>query len=108
MTCVEEMTCGPLNGTIFQPLEVFRFWYYQYGLPDAVALGVFLGILVAGIYLWTRSLNILVILGVYCITVTTTFAVTPAVAPAYQNIIWIIALGIASLVIIMLLKVLRE
>lgn len=108
MTCVEDLTCGVWNSSGFQPLEVFRFYYYQYGIPDAVVLGLFLGILIAGIYLWSRSLNILVILGVYATTVTTVFAASTVTEPHLHSIMWIIGLAIASIVTIMLLKVLRE
>ena len=90
-------------------MDVFKFYNYQYGIPNAVTLGMFLGILVAGVYLKTRSLNILVILGVYCIAVvSSTWASEVSIQPAYQGIIWIIALSIASLVVIMILKVTRE
>lgn len=102
------MTCGPLNGTAFLPLEIFRFYFYQYGIPDAVVLGLFLGILIAAIYLWTRRLNLLVVLGVYAITVTTTFQLSTATAPHLHTMMWIIGLAIASIVTILLLKVLRE
>jgi|SRR6185503_17094356 len=108
MTCVEQLTCGPFSGN-FTIMDVFTFYNLQYGIPNAVILGLFLGILIAGIYLWTRSLNILVILGVYCVSIVgATWANETSVQPAYQSAVWIIALAIASLITIMVLKLTRE
>jgi hypothetical protein len=109
MTCVEQMTCGIFNITGgIKPMEVFTFYNLQYGVPNALILGLILGILIAGIYLSTRSLNILVILGIYAVTVTSVFAVTEELAPGYEGVMWIIALAVTSLVVIAVLKVLRE
>lgn len=102
-TCVEQMTCYPTK-----LMDVWKFYTYQYGIPDAVILGLFLGILVAGIYLYTRSLNILVILGVYVIAAVSATWANSSVAPAFQGIVWIIALAISSMVVIMIMKVTRE
>jgi hypothetical protein len=110
MTCVEEMTCGIYgNTTELKPFDVFKFYNYQYGVPDALVLGLFLGILVAGIFLWTRSLNILVILGIYVVTVTSVFAAAEnTIAVGYEGVMWIIALALTSIVVIAVLKILRE
>ena len=91
------------------PLDVFSFYQYQYGMPNAVTIGMFLGILVAGIYIKTRSLATLAILGIYTIVVGGVIWASEAViAPAYHSILWIIAIAITSLVVIAVLKVLRE
>lgn len=107
------MTCGPWNVTAwqngdFQLMDVFSFYNLQYGVPNALVLGLFLGILVAGIYLWTRSLNILAILGIYTVSVVSVFATTEDIAPGYEGVMWVIALAITAMVVIFVLKLLRE
>lgn len=103
MTCVEELTCFPED-----IMDILSFWTHQFAIPEAGVLGIFLGILVAGIYLWTRSINILVILGIYAISVTSAFALEPEIQAGYDGIVWVIAIAVASLAVIMFMKVTRH
>jgi len=103
-TCVEQLTCLPEK-----PLDILKFYNYQYGIPDAVTLGIFLGILIAAITLWTRSFNIMAILGIYAVSIIgATWASESTIQPIYSSMIWIIAIAIASLAVIAFLKVTRE
>jgi peptidoglycan/LPS O-acetylase OafA/YrhL len=103
--CIEQLTCFPSTN----PLEFFTFWNKVYGIPNAVILGLFLGLIIGAIYLKTRSLIHLAILGIYAISiVSATWASETIIAPAYQTVLYIIAVAIASLLVVIVLKSARE
>jgi len=94
---------------ITNPLDVLKYLNIVYGIPNAVTLGLILGMLVAAIYIWSRNLTVLAILGIYSVAiVASTWAAEGAVTETYKTILYIIALSIASIVVMFVLKVLRE
>lgn len=105
--CVFEFTCLPTN-----PLDVFTIYKEVYGIPHTVVLGLLLGICIGAIYVHNRSTTMLAILGIY------TFAGLGATWAAEANeeglgaqitlAYYVIALAIASAVVVFFLKVLRE
>ena len=104
VTCIESMSCFPTS-----PLGVFEFYNIQYGIPNAATLGIFLGIIIMGIYLHTRSITHLAVLAIYSMSmVTATWLSDAYVAAQYQMAIYAIAVGVASVIVFMVLRILRE
>lgn len=108
VNCIEQMSFSG-DCSLLQPLDVLKLPHIIYNIPNAVTLGIFLIMLIAPIYIWSRNLVVLAVLGIYSITiVSTTWAAETVIAPAYQSVTYIIALSIASLITMLVLKTLRE
>lgn len=98
------MTCFPEK-----PLDVFNFYDYQYGIPTVVIMAIFVAIFIAGIYLRTRSLAHLIILSVYSFSVFSAMWIGDQfLEEQYQMAIYVIALALGSLLVVMLLKLVKE
>lgn len=106
--CVLESTC--LNWlTDGNPLGALSLFKEFYGIPNAVTLGLLLGIITGMIYVHQRSLVQLAVIGIYIIAlVGGTFAAEAYVAPQYHNLLYVILLGISSAVIIFIVRLIRE
>lgn len=103
-SCIETMSCFPEK-----PLDVFRFFEYQYSIPTVVILALFVGIFIAAIYMRTRSLAHLIVLSVYSFAVFGTMWASDAfLEEQYQMVVYIIALAIASVVVLVLLRLVKE
>jgi hypothetical protein len=104
--CVIEMTCFP---DFQNPLSVWTFYKEFYGIPNAVTLGIILGIISAGIVVWQRSLASLAICGIYITSiVSSTWLNDTYIAPQYHVITYLIVVAIASLLVMAVLKTIRE
>lgn len=104
VTCVETLLCLPEK-----PLEVFNYWLYQYGIPVPVILGLIIGIIIGGIYVRTKSLAHLSIMTIYAVSVFGTMLVNDAyVETQYHTILYVITIAIASVVVMMVLKLVKE
>lgn len=104
VTCIEAMTCFPEK-----PLDVFRFFEYQYGMPTVIFLAMLVGIIIIGIYLRTRSLAHLIVMTVYSFSVFSSMWLNDSfLEEQYHTVMYIIALAVASVITIMLLKLVKE
>lgn len=105
--CVFEFTCLPDN-----PLDVFKLYHEVYGIPNTVVLGLLLGIIEAAIYLRNRSTTMMAILGIYTVAALgATYAAeaqADGIGPQLTLTYYVIALGIASAVVVFFMKVIRE
>ena len=104
VTCVENLLCLPEK-----PLEIFNYWLYQYGIPVPVVIGLMIGMIIGAIYVRTKSLAHLAVRSIYAITVFSAMIVSDAYVQAeYHSIIYIIALAVASVITMMVLKLVKE
>ncbi|QDI73999.1 hypothetical protein QIT55_gp13 [Nitrosopumilus spindle-shaped virus] len=104
MTCIEEMTCFP-----DKPLDVFKFFEYQYGMPTVIFLAMLVGIIIVAIYLHTRSLAHLAVMTIYAFSVFSTMWLNDVfLAEQYHTVMYVIALAIASVITMMVLKLVKE
>lgn len=103
-TCIETMTCFPEK-----PLEVFKFFEYQYGMPTVIFLAMLVGIIIVAIYLRTRSLAHLAVMTIYSFSVFSTMWLNDSfLAEQYHTVMYVIALAIASVITMMVLKLVKE
>ena len=104
MTCVETLTCLPEK-----PLEIFNYWLYQYGIPVPIILGLIVGMIIGAIYVRTKSLAHLAVMSIYAVSVFSAMLLNDAyVESQYQSVIYIIAIAIASVITMMVLKLVKE
>lgn len=104
VTCIESMTCLPEK-----PLEIFNYWLYQYGIPVPVVLGLIVGLIIGAIYIRTKSLAHLAVMSIYSISVFSAMIITGGyMETQYQAVVYIIALAIASVITMMVLKLVKE
>jgi hypothetical protein len=103
-TCIELMECFP-----DKPLDVFRFFEYQYGMPTVIFLAMLVGIIIVAIYLHTRSLAHLAVMTIYSFSVFSTMWLNDSfLEEQYHTVMYIIALAIASVITMMVLKLVKE
>ena len=104
MTCIESMTCFPEK-----PLDFFRFYEYQYGIPTVIILALFVGIIIGAIYLHTRSIAHLAVLSVYAFAGFSAMWINDSfLETQYHTIIYIMAIAIASVIVMVILKLVKE
>lgn len=104
MTCVETLLCLPEK-----PLEVFNYWLYQYGIPVSVLLGSIVFLIIGAIYVKNRSLAQVAVLSIYSFSVFSTMWVNNAyIEEQYHTMLYVIAISIASVVVMMVLKLVKE
>lgn len=104
--CALERTCGP---DFTNPLSALSLYQEFYGIPNAAVLGMFLGIIIGGIYGATRSLVILGILSIYTIgLVGATFLAEAYVAPQYSTLVYLIMMAVASVIVIFFVKLVKD
>ena len=104
MTCIETMTCFPTA-----PLDVFKFYEYQYGIPTIVILALFVGMIVMAVYLHTRSLAHLAIMSIYSFSVFGAMFVNDAFLEAqYHTAMYVIMVIVASVIVMVVLKLVKE
>lgn len=104
VTCIEALNCLPEK-----PLEVFNYWLYQYGIPVPVIIGLMVGMIIGAIYVRTKSIAHLAVMSVYAITVFSAMIVADTyIETQYHAIIYIVAIAIASVITMMVLKLVKE
>lgn len=104
--CVTELTCPPDPAN---PLDVMRVWTEFYGIPSAAVLGIFVGMLVAGIFAHNKNVGALAIMGIYVTSIVSATWLNDAyIAPQYHAVSYIIAVAIGSVILITFLRTIRE
>lgn len=98
------MTCLPEK-----PLEVLNYWLYQYGIPIPIVLGLMIGMIIGAIYVRTKSLAHLAVMSIYAVTVFGAMLVNDAyVESQYHTVVYVIAVAMASVITMMVLKLVKE
>lgn len=98
------MSCLPEK-----PLEIFNYWLYQYGIPLPIVLGMIIGMIIGAIYVRTKSLAHLAVMSIYSVSVFGAMLLADGyVETQYHSILYIIAIAIASVITMMVLKLVKE
>lgn len=104
VTCVELIECMPEA-----PLEVFNYWLYQYGIPVPMILSLIVGMIIGAVYVKTRSLAHLAVMSIYAMTVFGTMFISDAYIEAqYHTMLYVVALAVASVIVMLVLKLVKE
>lgn len=104
MTCVELITCLPEK-----PLEIFNYWEFQYGIPVSMLLALIVFMIIGAIYVKNRSLAQMSVLTIYSVSVFGSMFVNDNfLEQQYHTIMYIVAIAIASVVVMMVLKLVKE
>ena len=103
-TCIENLSCFPST-----PLGVFDFYEIQYGIPAVIILALLVGIIIVAIYVRTRSLTQLAVMAMYAFAVFSAMWVNDAWLEAqYHTAVYVLALIIASAIMVMILRLVKE
>ena len=105
-TCIESgaMNCLPTN-----PLDVFNLYDVQYGSGMGITMvSLLLGIIVMAIYLRTRSLAMLAVLGIDVFATFTTLLTSKYISSQYQIMEYVIILAATSAVLFMVMRLVKE
>lgn len=98
------MSCWPTG-----IMDMWNIYEYQYGVPVAVMLGLLVGIIILGIYVYTRSLAHLAVMGIYALSIFSTMWASNAYFESQINIAWyVVAIAIASVIVMLVLRLVKE
>ena len=105
-SCVESgaMNCLPTN-----PLDAFNLYDQMYGAGTSITMvALLLGIIIMAIYLRTRSLAMLAVLGIDVFATFTTILTSKYIASQYQIMQYVIILAVGSAILFMILRLVKE
>lgn len=104
VTCIESLSCLPTN-----PLDVFELYDVTFGTGmTTVILALIVGITIMAIYMRTRSLALLSVLGIYSIATFSAMITSQYISAQYQIAQYVIILAVASVIVMMVLKLVKE
>lgn len=102
--CIELGTCMPVN-----PPDVLNLYDVWYGSGFTVlVMAMIIGMITIAIYVRTRSLPMLGILGAYEIAVFSSIVTSKYVASQYQIAIYVIGIALATAVTMMIMRMVKE
>ena len=103
-SCVESLSCLPVK-----PLDVFNLYDSTYGNGmTVVILALIVGSITMAIYLRTRSMAMLTVLGIYEIATFGALLTSQYISSQYQIAEYVVVLGIATVFVVMILKLVKE
>lgn len=103
-TCIESLSCPPTT-----PLEVFKAFDITYGSGmTLLVFALILGVVEMAIYLRTKSLAMLSVLGIYTIAAFGSIMLSPYISSQYHIAEYVIIMGAASAALVMILKLVKE
>ena len=104
-TCVENLSCVPVNS----PLEVFHAFDATYGTGmTIVVMALILGIIEVAIYMRTRSLGMLAVLGLYTLGTFGAMLTNTYLQSQYHIAVYVVALAATSVAIMAIRGIIRE
>lgn len=102
--CIESLGCFPTN-----PLDVFNLYDVTYGSGTTIVImALIVGTITMGIYMRTRSLAMLAVLGIYEIATFSAMLTSKYISSQYQTAEYVIVLAVASVFVVMILKLVKE
>ena len=102
--CIETMTCMPS-----QPLDVLNIFDIWFGTGmSLMVMALILGTITLAIYVRNRSLPMLTILGIYEIAAFSSIITSKYIASQYQIAIYVMGIGIATGIIMVILRLVKE
>lgn len=88
---------------------MWEIYELQYGVPVAVMLGLLVGIIILAIYVHTRSMAHLAVMGIYALAIFSTMWASNAYFESQINIAWyVVAVAIASVIVMLVLRMIKE
>lgn len=103
-TCIESISCLPTN-----PLDVFNLYDVTYGTGTSVViLALILGSITLAIYMRTKSLTMLAVLGIYEAATFGVLLTSHYISSQYQTMEWVVAFAAASGGVVMILRLVKE
>ena len=102
--CIESMSCMPAN-----PLDVLNIFDVWFGTGFSIlAMAMIIGTITIAIYVRNRSLPMLAILGIYEFAVFGSIFTSKYLASQYQISIYVVGIGLATAVVMMVLRMIKE
>lgn len=102
--CIESMGCLPTN-----PLDVLNLYDVWFGTGfTLLVMALIIGIITVAIYIRTKSMPMLVILGIYEIASFSSIITSHYFSGQYQTTIYVLGIGIATALTIMVLRLVKE
>ena len=103
--CIENLSCPPLNG----PLDVLNLYDVWFGPGmTIVVMALIIGIITIAIYIRNRSLPMLAILAIYEAAAFGSILTSKYLASQYQYIPYIVGLSIATAVMMLIFRMVKE
>lgn len=104
-TCIESISCLPTTS----PLQVWQIFDIQVGTGTTlIMMALVLGAIEMAIYMRTRSLAMLAVLGIYTIAAFGSMLLSPYISSQYHIAEYVIILAVASVFVMMILKLVKE
>lgn len=104
-TCIETLSCIPSTN----PMEVFHAFDVTYGTGfTTIVMALIIGVITVAIYMRTRSMAMLAVLGIYEIGVFSTILTSQLISSQYQIAVYIIGIAATTVFAIMILKLVKE
>ena len=102
--CIETSTCMPTN-----PLDVLNLYDVFFGAGmSLLVMALIIGIITVAIYVRNRSLPMLTILGIYEIAAFGTIMTSKYISSQYQIAFYVLGIGIATAVVMVILRLVKE
>ena len=102
--CIESMSCPPQN-----PLDVLNLYDIFFGTGmSLLVMALIIGIITIAIYVRTRSLPMLTILGIYEIAVFSSIITSKYISSQYNIAIYVLGIGVATAIIMLILRMVKE
>lgn len=104
VTCLEANLCFPQN-----PLDVLNLYDIQYGAPmSLIMMALILGGITLAIYVRNRSLPMLAILGIYEFAAFSSIILSKYISSQYHIMIYVTILAVASGIVMLVLRLIKE
>lgn len=102
--CIESMSCPPVN-----PLDVLNIYDVFFGTGMSImAMALIIGIITVAIYMRTRSLPMLTILGLYEVAAFGSILTSKYVSSQYHIMEYVLFFGGATAVVMLVLRLVKE
>lgn len=102
--CIETGTCMPVN--VPDVLNLYDVWYGS-GMT-IMAMALIIGIITVAVYVRNRSLPMLTVLGIYEIAAFGSILTSSYVASQYQFMQYVLIMGAATGVVMLVLRLVKE
>lgn len=91
------------------PLDVLNLYDVWFGTGMSIlAMALILGIITIAIYVRTRSLPMLTVLGIYEIAAFSSIITSKYISSQYQIAIYVLGIGVATAIVMMVLRLVKE
>lgn len=102
--CIETGSCFPTN-----PPDVLNLYNVWYGSGMTIlAMALIIGVITVAIYVRNRSLPMLTVLGIYEIAAFSSILTSQYVSSQYQFMQYVLIMGAATGVIMLILRLVKE